>query len=625
MTLETYLRPSKANELAIWLQPIRGRWDRRYFLPGIGMLKKMPPASSEFLELVADQITGNQLFDLLFGTDADYHTQLFSLLFNSTEPVGPTRSSLRLRLLCSDETPVWIYSLPWSTLCYQNQPLMNYGWTIEWHPIEKPLVFPEYSGHDCHFPDRIIVLESDIASAASHTSDINLFFNRYWQSHIPITCANSGDTLREALDSGSPRLLYYIGSTTDQGLILSDGILSWGELHDLIDSNSSLSLVFLNLITSNRKDAFTEGHRLLGGVGAGVLFQCGEYGRVYEAAASALEWFSEVFVKQVDPVQALYKHGLEYVCAWTHYDRWSLTDLEQEPPDPDYLDLFLDRDKQRKEIFGVKEDFYHESHARIFHAVAYGGPGNKVSKFPPAVKQYLTERGRPEEVYLGFNIKIDADINDREQLDDAVYRQLGWNPYESLPTTLLSERIIEHGIFYFICLHWETTTPIAEVEDARSLMRLVIDWCQNRLLKSLEENPENATIRVISIQTIEIMGGEIIDDVADEVETLRDEFSYDLALQFGELTRLQGVRKADLQKFARNPKLCRCTDEQRALFPDLLLSGRKEMPFEEALITLRYGYPHNFGMLFDQLELFQRQGLWPPDQYDPEFWNKLYD
>ncbi len=63
-----------------------------------------------------------------------------------------------------------------------------------------------------------------------------------------------------------------------------------------------------------------------------------------------------------------------------------------------------------------------------------------------------------------------------------------------------------------------------------------------------------------------------------------------------------------------------CDDRYRREFPRLLLGERPEMPFDEAVTTMRRGEPDNWGNLFEELRDMTAAGDWPPPSDTQRFW-----
>jgi hypothetical protein len=129
-------------------------------------------------------------------------------------------------------------------------------------------------------------------------------------------------------------------------------------------------------------------------------------------------------------------------------------------------------------------------------------------------------------------------------------------------------------------------------------------------------------VRVISIVALEAPATE---ELAAAVGELIDEYDADPAadkagFHFAELDALSAVRLPDLRKYFRNEAICGCDDRYRDEFPALLLGGRPEMPFDEAVGAIRHGEPDNWGSFFEELQTLTRSGAWPPAHYEPNFW-----
>ena len=105
------------------------------------------------------------------------------------------------------------------------------------------------------------------------------------------------------------------------------------------------------------------------------------------------------------------------------------------------------------------------------------------------------------------------------------------------------------------------------------------------------------------------------------VDDLIEEHDVEAGFHFGELKALGAVRRQDLRNYFRNEAVCGCDERYRETFPDLLLGPRKEMPFDEAVSTIRRGEPDNWGNLFDELKDLKQSGAWPPPHDDANFWS----
>jgi hypothetical protein len=208
--------------------------------------------------------------------------------------------------------------------------------------------------------------------------------------------------LREALRTGSTRLLYYYGTATAEGLALDgpEQILPWSTLATLLQDSRSVSAVFLNLLGEASASVLPQGCLLLPGTAA-VLIQCYEHSAATQAARAGLQWLQQVFAAptRLDPVVALHQQqGL--VAAWTRYGHWHMV-APRRLEMPELVNLLLDRRSQRNEVLQAKNDFFTSyTDRRIYQAVAFGLAGCQVEKFPDIAAQHLRNEKRDQEVIL---------------------------------------------------------------------------------------------------------------------------------------------------------------------------------------------------------------------------------
>lgn len=129
-------------------------------------------------------------------------------------------------------------------------------------------------------------------------------------------------------------------------------------------------------------------------------------------------------------------------------------------------------------------------------------------------------------------------------------------------------------------------------------------------------------MRVLSIVALEAPTSQ---ELAATVNTLIAEYaktSFDNpSFHFAELDALSAVTTMDLLRYFSDKTNCGCDDRYRRHFPELLLGGRQEMPFDEAVSAIRRGEPDNWGNLLDELKELSKRGDWPPPHYSPNFWS----
>lgn len=605
-------------ELAVLMQTGRDHW---LITPGNTYRQQ------HHLELPGDDIlfrygpTGEDLFQQLFGKDPEFIGNLFRIVYATDAPAEPTLKPLRLHLLSDDAR---MYNLPWHTLRYQGRSLCELGWTIELQVMQTPAQpeFPHHSDHFCIFPAQLILAGSD-SGQNDHFNDLDRFFQHYWQENPNAAALNNADSLHAVLKTGSPRLVYYCGSASTDGLVFStDDVLPWPELGELIASTNSVSLLMLNLFDAD-DTVIAQGQTLLNGVKAAVLFQINLTQNQHNAAKASMHWLAEVFNQQSDPLQALYQHHHGNIAAWSRYSRWHMNAPSQ-LHNPELINLLLDRQAQRDALQGAKQQFYIDSRRRIHHVVAYGVPGSRTHEFPNTAKQHLVSNKHQQEIYFLQSIKIPADCEEQQEVDDLVREQLGLKQEQPVLDKLIRPEAGAGDGYCFIVLGWQVECEDIDIDSSRSIIRAISDWCRQQLSRDITSHAGQRNIRMISVIALESLAGQDwAAALKAEIDEFIDEYASDPVFHFGELERLSAVRKRDLYNYFRNDQICTYTGRHRDEFPDLILAERSEMPFDEAVSVLRRGDPHNWDNLYDELQQLTEQKRWPPDTYSPDFWETL--
>jgi hypothetical protein len=604
------------HELAILIQARRDHWQHQFFLPtqpdAIKPKLDYPKPTSEF----DYDLDGETLFALLFGRDPLTWGQLLTLAFDADHRVDPTEAPLRIRLLTDVQL---LRGLPWGSIAYRGHPLYQDGWTVELH-AGVALGFPEYSRHLCYFPSRVVLVGSAASRQTAHfRDDLPRFFQQHWpENPDPVVVADAVN-LRAALQAGSTRLVYYYGPASRHGLLLQDGAtdggcVSWKELAEWLRQSQSVSVLFLNLVGETEYKALAQGEVLLDGVKGAVLFQCNPRTNAHAAAKAGLTWLDKVFCRRLDPIVALHQPPCGHISAWTRYSSWQ-TVVPARLQNPDMVNLLLDRHRQRDTLSGARDEFYTYATRYIHHVVALGTPGCLTSHFPEMIKQHLVRNQREREAYYYRAIDLTAGTDNVQRVDDAVRRQCYLSPSQALLSGLLDPDLTTGMAFCFLVLGWRACqAPVSE-----AMLRAVADWCRHRLGAEFGAAGQSEKVRVISILALEAEHAR--EELAPVVERLIDEYDTEPGFHFGELDPLAAVGRQDLRKYFRNETICSCDDRYREQFPDLLLAKRQEMPFDEAVVTIRRGEPDNWGNLFDELTDMTEKGAWPPPHHDPKFWS----
>lgn len=602
-------------ELAIFIEARRDHWQHQFFMgthasPIRPRLDCPAPAT-----VIGYDLDGEFLFNLLFGSDPATFGHLFALAFATDGAAEPTLGPLRVHLLTANEQ---LHRLPWGTLAYQGRALGQVGWTVEFHTPGEP-EFPDHPRHRCHFPGRLLLAASVQRRQAAHFDDLRRFFQRHWPQNPEPELAADADALRGALRVGSTRLVYYYGPASRDGLLLqdeaNDARVSWSDLAKYLQESRSVSLLFLNLINEAGDEALAHGPLLLDAVKGTVLFQCNPRAAAHAAAKAGLACLEAVFSRRIDPVVALHRYGCGHISAWTRYSTWETVEPAR-LQHPDLVNLLLDRKHQRDALSGAKDDFYTDSARRIHHVVALGTPGCRTRDFPQMIQQHLLRNKREGEAYRYECVELTPGIEDVQGVDDLVRRRFRLNPQQALLDGLLDREALTGTAFCFLVLGWQAGEPAG---DAARLLRAVAEWCSKRLAAELGAGGWQAKVRVISIVALE---AERTDELANTVDELIDVYDVERCFHFARLERLAAVLRSDLRTYFRNDSICGCHDRYREEFPELLLGKRKEMPFDQAVSTIRRGEPDNWGNLYDELKDLSDTGAWPPPHYDANFWSR---
>jgi hypothetical protein len=352
-----------------------------------------------------------------------------------------------------------------------------------------------------------------------------------------------------------------------------------------------------------------------------VLAQCNERTSAPAAAQVALAWLHSVLAasEQLDPVVALYQHQHGQIAAWTHYASWQ-TIVPPRLETSELVHLLLDRRSQRAELSHAKDEFYTLKTRQVYHTVAFGTAGCRVTEFPLMASQHLRHNKREQEVFIHRSIPITATLDNAQRVDDLVRRQYGISPRQSVIGALLQQDTARGNDFWFLVLGWVLQQPLADVEAGTRVMHTIADWCRTRLLQDMPAGQHDTNIRALSVVAIETTSLEVAEALEEHLAALRESLNDEDGFQFGELERLASVRLQDLRNYFQDTQICSCDDRYRREFPGVLLGTRPEMPFDEAVTTIRRGEPDNWGNLFEELRDLTAAGDWPPSSDASRFW-----
>lgn len=615
-------RPGERFELTLSLQNHGGQWHHSFSLPRVVRLDHPPLTCPAPQQLFSDRslVEGDQLFQLLFGKERASSGAILGAAFH-LPTADPTRYPLRLHLCTSDAR---LYALPWNNISYQNRRLVEDGWSVELHP-DHPGGFPEYPAHTCYFPGKVVLIQAaegePAPQAVAHQRDLQNFFQRHWQEAPEPLLVHTVAELHEALHAGATRLVYIYGTASSSGLPLAGTLLPWDDLAALLQRSQSVSAVFVNLLGEASFDATPATRVLLTGTKAAVLVQCHERSATAEAARAGLAWLNSVFVspERLDPVVALHQHARGQAIAWTRYTHWQ-TVAPHRVSMPELVHLLLDRRSQRAELAQAKLDFYDFKMRRIYQAVAFGLQGARVKDFPDMVSQHLRQGRRPQEVFRNRAITLQGKLEDAQDIDDLVRQQYNLGPRDSVLGALLDHSPLSGTDFWFIIVGWKLTQPLADARHGTEIIQAIATWCRTHLLQAMQQEVQYTNVRVLSVVAMEAASEEIAEDLEDAIPMLIEELNDDASFHLGTLAPLAKVERHDLRTYFQDPQICSCPEPYRREFPGLLLGGRRDMPFGEAVTTIKRGEPDDWHTLFEELQAMTARGEWPPQEGDETFW-----
>jgi hypothetical protein len=543
---------------------------------------------------------GDLLFELLFGSDPALCRQILSDPYGDAPP-GMTEPSCypwRVRLLIDDAEPD-LQCLPWTRISHQGIPLSAAGWTVELSPGAPPGVRPELPSHAFVMPGRILlaVPEADEDPvAAAHLQDVQGLLQQLWDRPAPIFVAADAAQLGAHLQSFSPRLVYFYGRVQRESgewrLRIPDGTgglgLGFAALKDLFSAVPP-SIIFLNLLGEEAVEALPETAVLVREPACKlVAFQVTPRGEAAGAQRAAMTWLEGVLSddKRLDPVHALHRNGHVFAACRASYQQWD-AQLGDAHLDEDLAHLLLDRTRQRSRLLQARDDFFDlSSKLRVQCFLAAGTRGNLVTDFPQQAITHLQLHARQGVHPYLCSLQVQPMDTDLDRLERRYRRRLGLRPSLGLAEGMRPAQVRHSGEYLMPLLAW-TLAGETTAERRREIARAIVRWSRERLALGCPDD-----LRVISLLALETPDSEELDDLREDIDdydeelTAGSEYRRTTSFRFESLDPLSAVRKRDLRHYF-DSELCTCPDGLRLEYPDLLLRGRREMPFVEAVEEIR--------------------------------------
>jgi hypothetical protein len=136
----------------------------------------------------------------------------------------------------------------------------------------------------------------------------------------------------------------------------------------------------------------------------------------------------------------------------------------------------------------------------------------------------------------------------------------------------------------------------------------------------MRQEAQYANVRVLSVVAMEVISDEMAEELEDSIATLIENLNDDESFHLGQLGQLGKVERQDLRNYFQDQQICSCPAPYRSEFPGLLLAGRHDMSFGQAVATIKRGEPDNWGNLYEELQEMTANGEWPPAEDDDTFW-----
>lgn len=606
--------------LWIALDRAGGRVYRRYFFHEQAEAQEAPSTKAQTdaeyrLERWAPcyPFDGDHLYSLLFGDDEDYRQKVLAAAFGTQDPAdaAPMRQPLRVRLLVEDET---LMKLPWAALRYGGTLLRDSGWSVELsEPVHggPPQALPTSS---LVMPGPVLVVTCGAANSREHRDDLEGLFRTLWPRRSIFFDARDLEDLQLELAERVPRLLYYYGpgrwDTGDESYTLElptrDGDtteLPIDELPPLLGTPGPV-LCVLNLLDDQGCNALPAARTLLGRSKA-VVVGCAPQQDAADAAAMGYRYLEHLLRHRTDPVTAFHHASFARGGGWTAYREWR-TEADA-GPDDDLVAYLLDRGEQSAMLLmDYGELVNRESALRVQLRMAIGAAGNQVRDFARQADLHLA--GNPFEGSFSYQ-RGPIRLYPEDRRTDAVEMRFRQH-FDLGPNADLFAPLHPRARDYSTALHvpllcWlldagEETEPAAMSSVARALL----EWARSTLAVHCPDDLRIITLLLVETDTEETVT-RLKADLKGHEQALRSAEGPRPSFKLRQMKRLTGVDEDHLRDYFDSPA-CRCPDDLKPVYPSLLLAGREEMRFDEAVTKIRKAKNRGWRVEADALRRQQR-------------------
>ncbi len=601
-------RPELLVQLARWNEKVQ----RHYFFEGWSQPREFPTPETDAENTLTYwdpclPFDGDQLTALLFGGDPELCDQILAVACGREDqtPETPIRYPLRIRLLTDDPH---FMQLPWASISYQGIALKDYGWTVELSSQPVPDERPPLSNHGITMPGPILLTFSLSEYRTDHFDDLVGLFKALWPKRSALFEARDLEELASEFKERTPRLFYYFGSgfwdKRAKSYFLEmpsrNGQVTELAIEQLADyfASKGPQVVFLNLVDEQGCRALADAPTLLPHTKA-VIIHCASQQDITKATEVGYRWFAHLLDHRADPVSAY--HHADAVCGgcWTAYQDWR-TDTDASLDD-DLAEYFLDRNEQSEHLLGACGELVNRaSPLRVQFRLAIGAQGNRVRDFRSQAEFYLAENAfAGSYCYSRGPIRLFADTTTSEAVETQYRRNFRLGPNADLFAPLRTHAPEYSGELLVPLLAWELTPDDTQVQDIAAVTQAVLQWNWEVLAIGCPDD-----LRIISLLLVEMPSDSDIDRInhvlRDHNNSLRSRAGPRPSFKFKEMRRLSGVDETHLRDYFDSP-VCWCWDALRPVYPRLLLKGRAEMSFDEAVRHIKQAKRIGWGVMAEQL------------------------
>jgi len=602
-------RPGLTVELHRW----RGKIRRRYYIDdGARPIDIDIPETNAEHELTLWEpclsFESEALFGLLFGEEPAAWSRVLAAAAGQEArgEVAPSRYRLRLRLLTEGNDLV---KLPWASLSYQGTPLRQSGWTLELSQQPYPDQCPQFPNHSFSMPGPVLLVFSRGLYRKGHLDDLHGLFNHLWPKRRAVFEAADLDQLALDLRERSPRLLYYFGSgrwdRSTRTYLLEMPTRGGGrtelglaELAEYFGARAP-QICFFNLVDEEGCNAISDAAVLLDHSKA-VVLSCSSTHDLAQAGEVGYRWLEHLLVHRSDPVIAFHHSGARCGGCWTAYQEWRTESSGSF--DDDLVEYFLDRHEQSEHLLGAFGELVNrESPLRVQFRLAIGACGNRVFDFGRQAELYLAENAfAGTYTYARGPIRVFGETNSAADVETAFRRALGLAPRADLFEALRTRASAVGGEMLVPLLCWRLERDDEpSVEATKAVAQAVLEWSWEHLAIGCPEN-----LRIISLLLIETPSHEEAEAVQGSLRAhergLRDRGGSRASFKYRAMSFLSAVDEDHLRDYFGSPT-CWCWDHLREEYPGLMLNGRSEMPFDEAVRLVKRAKAMGWGKMAEEL------------------------